>query len=71
MQEIVKVATDLCVKALEAGTMTLQANGRADNKDGAKILATSDNNPVAQDAGKASAILASVGGEEMLASIIA
>ncbi|AFI31655.1 Borrelia lipoprotein-containing protein (plasmid) [Borrelia crocidurae str. Achema] len=71
LHEIVKAATNAGVQALKEGTITLQANVGADNKDGAKILATSGNNPVAQDAGKASAILASVGGEEMLASIVA
>ncbi|AFI31943.1 variable large protein 21 (plasmid) [Borrelia crocidurae str. Achema] len=41
----------------------------ADNKDGAKILAT-DNKAGVNDAGKASVILASVSGEEILASIV-
>ncbi|WP_152301269.1 variable large family protein [Borrelia miyamotoi] len=72
LQEIVKAATDAGVQALKEGTITLQVNGGADNKDGAKILATSGgNNPGANDAGKAAAILATVSGEEVLASIIA
>ncbi|AHH09967.1 Variable major outer membrane lipoprotein (plasmid) [Borrelia parkeri SLO] len=72
LQEIVKSATDVGVQALKEGTTTLQANGGADNKDGAKILATSGgNNPAATDAGKAAAILSTVSGEEILASIIA
>ncbi|WP_051373872.1 variable large family protein [Borrelia hispanica] len=41
----------------------------ADNKDGAKILAT-DNKAGVNDAGKAAVILSSVSGEEMLASIV-
>nr|WP_206741885.1 variable large family protein [Borrelia crocidurae] len=71
LQEIVKSATDAGVQTLKEGTITLQANGGADNKDGAKILATSGgNNPGANDAGKAAAILATVSGEELLASIV-
>ncbi len=69
LQEIVKTATNIGVKALEVGSKTLKVNN-ADNKDGAKILATSGANPGVQDAGKASAILASVSGEEMLDSIV-
>ncbi|WP_330730476.1 variable large family protein [Borrelia turicatae] len=71
LKEIVKAATDSGVTALKAGITTLQANGGADNKDGAKILATSGNNPAATDVAKASAILATVSGEEILASIVA
>ncbi|WP_051480210.1 variable large family protein [Borrelia crocidurae] len=41
----------------------------ADNKDGAKILAT-DNKAGVNDAGKAAVILSSVSGEEILASIV-
>ncbi|WP_050886280.1 variable large family protein [Borrelia crocidurae] len=69
LQEIVKIATDMGVQGLKSGSTTLKVNN-ADNKDGAKILATSGANPGVQDAGKASAILASVSGEEMLDSIV-
>ncbi|UPA14178.1 variable large family protein (plasmid) [Borrelia turicatae 91E135] len=71
LKEIVKAATDSGVQELKAGTITLQVNGGADNKDGAKILATSGNNPAATDAGKAAVILSTVSGEEILKSIIA
>ncbi|AHH13381.1 Variable major outer membrane lipoprotein (plasmid) [Borrelia hermsii YBT] len=69
LQEILKAATDAGVKALKTGAITLQANGGADNKEGAKILATSGGNPAA-DVAKAAAILSSVSGEEMLNSIV-
>ncbi|AFI32062.1 Borrelia lipoprotein-containing protein (plasmid) [Borrelia crocidurae str. Achema] len=70
LQEIVKIATDIGVQGLKAGATTLKVNN-ADNKDGAKILATSGaSKPAAGDAGKAALILASVSGEEMLASIV-
>ncbi|WP_025434350.1 variable large family protein, partial [Borrelia nietonii] len=52
----------------EAGATTLKVDN-ADNKDGAKILAT-DNKPAATDASKAAMILATVSEEEMLASIV-
>ncbi|WP_024653159.1 variable large family protein [Borrelia persica] len=68
LKEIVKVATDTGVKALEVGATTLSING-VDNKDGAKILATG-NKPGASDASKAAIILTAVSGEEMLSSII-
>ncbi|UPA11589.1 variable large family protein (plasmid) [Borrelia parkeri] len=70
LKEIVKAATDVGVQALKEGTTTLQANGGADNKDGAKILATSGGNPAAGDVAKAAVILAAVSGEEILKSII-
>ncbi|WP_051373837.1 variable large family protein [Borrelia hispanica] len=69
LKGIVKIATDVGVRALEAGATTLTVNG-VDNKDGAKILATSGGNPAATDAGKAAIILAAVSGEEILKSII-
>ncbi|UPA10101.1 variable large family protein (plasmid) [Borrelia nietonii YOR] len=69
LKEIVGIATDLGIKALESGVTTLTVNG-IDNKDGAKILATSGNNPAAGDAAKAAVILAAVSGEEILKSII-
>ncbi|UPA19330.1 variable large family protein [Borrelia puertoricensis] len=70
LQEIVKSAKEKGVKEPEAGITTLQANGGADNKDGAKILST-NGAATATDAGKAAAILATVSGEEILASIVA
>ncbi|ATQ19215.1 variable large family protein (plasmid) [Borrelia miyamotoi] len=69
LKGIVEIATDVGVKALEAGTTTLSIDN-VDNKDGAKILATSGGNPTATDAGKAAIILAAVSGEEILKSII-
>ncbi|ETZ17336.1 Variable major outer membrane lipoprotein [Borrelia duttonii CR2A] len=71
LQEIVKVAQGVGVTELKAGTAALNVTG-VDNKDGAKILATSGaDNPAATDAGKAAAILSSVSGKEILASVIA
>ncbi|AHH07657.1 Variable major outer membrane lipoprotein (plasmid) [Borrelia crocidurae DOU] len=65
-----KMATDVGGKALEVGVTTLTVNG-VDNKDGAKILATSGgSNPGSDDSGKAVVILASVTGKEMLDSIV-
>ncbi|AFI31927.1 Borrelia lipoprotein-containing protein (plasmid) [Borrelia crocidurae str. Achema] len=70
LKDIMKIATDVGGKALEVGVTTLTVNG-VDNKDGAKILATSGaSNPGANDAGKAAIILASVTGKEMLDSIV-
>ncbi|AHH07116.1 Variable major outer membrane lipoprotein (plasmid) [Borrelia crocidurae DOU] len=70
LKDIMKMATDVGGKALEVGVTTLTING-VDNKDGAKILATSGaSNPGANDAGKAAIILASVTGKEMLDSIV-
>ncbi|UPA11511.1 variable large family protein (plasmid) [Borrelia parkeri] len=69
LKGIVEIATDVGVKALQAGATTLTVNG-VDNKDGAKILATSGGNPSATDAGKAAIILAAVSGEEILDSIV-
>ncbi|UPA11364.1 variable large family protein (plasmid) [Borrelia parkeri] len=70
LQEIVKSAKEKGVKEPEAGDTAVKvgANG-TDNKDGAKILAT-DSAAAATDAGKAAAILATVSGNEMLASIV-
>ncbi len=45
-------------------------NNGTDNKDGVKILATSAGKPAAGDIGKAAAILTTVSGKEMLASIV-
>ncbi|ANA43848.1 VlpA44 (plasmid) [Borrelia hermsii HS1] len=69
LQEIVKAATSVGVKVLEARATTLTVNG-VDNKDGAKALATSGGNPAATDAGKAAIILTAVSGKEILKSII-
>ncbi|ETZ17223.1 Variable major outer membrane lipoprotein [Borrelia duttonii CR2A] len=56
------VAGDVAVKVGDNGT---------DNKDGVKILATVvGNKPGNQDAGKAAAILTTVSGKEILASVI-
>ncbi|AHH11262.1 Variable major outer membrane lipoprotein (plasmid) [Borrelia coriaceae ATCC 43381] len=66
LKEIVNIATTSAgVKPLEAGNITLNSG----NQDGAKILPTTGN-PDANSAGKAAAILASVSGNEMLASIV-
>ncbi|WP_038363755.1 variable large family protein [Borrelia persica] len=72
LKEIVKASKYAGVKELESGATTLQASGGVDNKDGAKILATNSTggNPGATDASKATGILATVSGEEMLASIV-
>ncbi|WP_038363033.1 variable large family protein [Borrelia persica] len=69
LKGIVGIATDVGVKKPTLGVATLNVTG-VDNKDGAKILST-NNNPGADDAGKAAAILATVSGEEILASIVA
>ncbi|AFI32201.1 variable large family protein [Borrelia crocidurae] len=69
LKGIVDIAIHSGVKALKIGATTLTVDGGADNKDGAKILAT-QNNPDADVAGKAAAILASVSGEEMLEAIV-
>ncbi|AMR76083.1 Variable large protein A70 (plasmid) [Borrelia hermsii] len=69
LQEIVKAAKGAGVPEPKGGNTTLKV-GDADNKEGAKILSTSGNNPGAGDAGKAAAILATVSGNEMLDSIV-
>ncbi|WP_050886274.1 variable large family protein [Borrelia crocidurae] len=66
---IVEIAKEVGLKELKVGSSTLRATGGADNKEGAKILST-NNDPEADDVGKAAAILATVSGEEMLKSII-
>ncbi|ETZ17171.1 Variable major outer membrane lipoprotein [Borrelia duttonii CR2A] len=72
LKGIVEIATGSGVKELQAGSTTLQATGGVDNKEGVKILATdgTGGNPAATDAGKAAAILATVSGEKILASIV-
>ncbi|UPA11653.1 variable large family protein (plasmid) [Borrelia parkeri] len=70
LKGIVEEAGKSGISKPETGTVTLNVTG-VDNKDGAKILATnSAGNPAAGDAGKAAAILSTVSGEEMLASIV-
>ncbi|ETZ17304.1 Variable major outer membrane lipoprotein [Borrelia duttonii CR2A] len=69
LKGIVEISTNLGITALKTGVTTLTVNGGADNKEGAKILST-DSNPEATDAGKAAVILASVSGDEILASIV-
>ncbi|UPA17529.1 variable large family protein (plasmid) [Borrelia coriaceae] len=71
LREIVELAkVSGVIKALDAGNTTLKVGGvGVDNKDGAKILST--NGGATQNApAKAAAILASVSGGEMLASIV-
>nr|WP_242400593.1 variable large family protein [Borrelia crocidurae] len=69
LKGVVEIAKGVGVKELKVGSTTLKATGGADNKEGAKILST-NNNPGADDAGKAAAIVSSVSGEEMLESIV-
>ncbi|WP_434757432.1 variable large family protein (plasmid) [Borrelia puertoricensis] len=70
LQEIVKSAKEKGMKEPEAGNVAVKIDN-ADNKDGAKILATdSAGKPAAGDVGKAVVILSSVSGEEILASIV-
>ncbi|ASJ27706.1 variable large family protein [Borrelia turicatae] len=72
LKGIVDIAYKEGISKPEAGEVAVQANGGADNKDGAKILSTdSTGKPVAGDSGKAAAILTTVSGKEMLASIVA
>ncbi|WP_084543149.1 variable large family protein [Borrelia hispanica] len=71
LKGIVEVAEKGGVEKPKAGGTALKVgNNGTDNKDGAKILATSGGNPGVQDAGKAAAILASIRGEEMLGAIV-
>ncbi|ASJ27699.1 variable large family protein [Borrelia turicatae] len=67
---ILEESVNAGVVKLETGITTLTAPGGADNKDGAKILST-NGNPDAGDVAKAAAILATVSGKEILASIVA
>ncbi|AHH04294.1 Variable major outer membrane lipoprotein (plasmid) [Borrelia nietonii YOR] len=67
---IVEESVNAGVVKLETGNTTLKANEGADNKDGAKILST-NTNPDAGDVAKAAAILATVSGKEILASLAA
>ncbi|UPA19185.1 variable large family protein [Borrelia puertoricensis] len=68
LKGIVETATTEGISKPKVGATTLKVDN-ADNKDGAKILAT-DNKPAATDAAKAAAILATVSGEEILNSIV-
>ncbi|AFI32081.1 variable large family protein [Borrelia crocidurae] len=67
---IVEEAGKVGVEKLEVGNTTL--NNAKDNKEGAKILSTNDSDKPssADDSGKAAAILLTVSGKEMLASIV-
>ncbi|AHH11697.1 variable large family protein (plasmid) [Borrelia coriaceae] len=69
LKGIVDIAiTDGSIKALESGSITLQATN---SKDGAKILATDQSHkPGAAVGDKAAVILSKVSGAEMLASIV-
>ncbi len=70
LKGIVDTAGKEGVAKPEAGNTTVKV-GSANNKDGAKILAIdSAGKPAAGDISKAAAILASVSGKEMLASIV-
>ncbi|AFI32006.1 Borrelia lipoprotein-containing protein (plasmid) [Borrelia crocidurae str. Achema] len=69
MKGILEEASKIGIEKLTAGDAALNVTG-VDNKDGAKILST-NGAATATDAAKAAAILSSVSGEEMLASIVA
>uniref|UniRef100_UPI00046588D6 variable large family protein n=1 Tax=Borrelia hispanica TaxID=40835 RepID=UPI00046588D6 len=69
LKEIVKVATSVGVKALKVGSTTLSIDS-VSNKEGAKMLATSNAGAAAADISKAAIILTAVSGEEILDSIV-
>ncbi|UPA19231.1 variable large family protein (plasmid) [Borrelia puertoricensis] len=69
LQGIVDTAGKEGVERPRAGDIAVKVGNGTDNKDGAKILGT-DLAATATDAGKAAAILSTVSGEEMLASIV-
>ncbi|WP_051410807.1 variable large family protein [Borrelia duttonii] len=69
LKEIVKLAINSGIANMTEGATTLTING-VDNKEGAKILATSNAGAAAADISKSAIILTAVGGEEMLNSII-
>ncbi|AHH07655.1 Variable major outer membrane lipoprotein (plasmid) [Borrelia crocidurae DOU] len=69
LQGIVNIAKSVGVSELKTTSITLQAVGGVDNKDGAKILST-NTNPVAQDAAKAALIVSTISGEGILESIV-
>ncbi len=68
LKGIVDTADKEGVAKLVAGDLAVKL-GNADNKDGVKILAT-DNAPAVGDSGKASIIVSSVSGEEILVAIV-
>ncbi|ATQ16729.1 variable large family protein (plasmid) [Borrelia miyamotoi] len=68
LKGIIDIAEGAGVAKPKAGSTAVKLSN-ADNKDGAKILAT-DNKAGVNDVGKAAVILASVSGEEILASIV-
>ncbi|WP_434757233.1 variable large family protein (plasmid) [Borrelia puertoricensis] len=70
LQGIVNTATTEGVVKPKEGDIAVKVGNGTDNKDGAKILGT-DLAATAGDAGKAAAILSTVSGEEILASIVA
>ncbi|UPA10102.1 variable large family protein (plasmid) [Borrelia nietonii YOR] len=70
LKGIVDTATTEGVAKLKVGNTAVKVGNGTDNKDGAKILGT-DLAATAGDAGKAAAILSTVSGEEVLASIVA
>ncbi|WP_330730420.1 variable large family protein [Borrelia turicatae] len=69
LQEIVKAAKEKGVPEPELGDTAVKVGNGTDNKDGAKILGTNAA-ATAGDSGKAAAILTTVSGEEILASIV-
>ncbi|AFI32058.1 Vlp protein, alpha subfamily (plasmid) [Borrelia crocidurae str. Achema] len=69
LKGIVDTAVKEGVKNPEAGDTAVKIGNGTDNKDGAKVLAT-DQKPEAGDVGKAAAILTTVSGKAMLASIV-
>ncbi|WP_330730385.1 variable large family protein [Borrelia turicatae] len=71
LKGIVKAAKVAGIPEPDVGNTTVKVGNGTDNKDGAKILATdSGDKPGATDAGKAAAILTTVSGKEILASIV-
>nr|AAF73949.1 Vlp21/25 [Borrelia hermsii] len=70
LKGIMDTAEGAGVARPEVGNIAVKVGNGTDNKDGAKILAT-DGAAAVGDAGKAAAILTTVSGKEMLASIVA
>ncbi|ABF82172.1 variable large family protein [Borrelia hermsii] len=69
LKGIMDTAEGAGVARPEVGNIAVKVGNGTDNKDGAKILAT-DGAAAVGDAGKAAAILTTVSGKEMLASIV-
>ncbi|ACH94113.1 vlp protein, alpha subfamily (plasmid) [Borrelia duttonii Ly] len=70
LKGIVDIADKEDIEKLVAGDLAVKVgNNGTDNKDGVKILAT-DNKAGVNDAGKAAAVLTTVSGKEILASIV-